>query len=530
MKNKLLKFVEFDSFYSNYKPMTPYGVRSKNSGQFFKDAELLKIHHETIDAAVIFIKNKPEVIDKVEYHLKRIPELPSFESSLDAAELFLVKKFLINFKSVVKLLEIDDRDTFQCSFESESLLNEFLKGGAEESFHVSDKYCDKLKNIRADIEKISEKLKGVKETRICEIKKKFGYDFSMHDFLVVEDSNVSPDKDYFYIEPFDSRRIVIKPVMSDDYYALFNEREQMVKAEKELERDVMKALSKEVVKEKENFEKYMSAVEKIDTYLANAGTVLKFNMTRPLVNDRPTISVVNGRNVIEQERCCELGTDYQPLTVHFDDRISVVHGSNMGGKTVLLKTIGLFQTLVQAGFYVPADKFSTQLFDNIFYVGDHEDKNIKGLSSFAMEIVNFLDAKKDDTGKSLYLMDEFAKTTDSDEATALISAVIKDFSDNPRTTAFISTHFKGLPEIKNVSFYRMKGLDRDEYEKWYKKEYSYTLIERIRLINSFMKYEVIPDTPDHITSDALKISEMLGLDSTTVKNAAKYLKGKNSST
>lgn len=525
MKNKLLKFVEFDKFYLHYKPLTAYGIKSKNRSRIFNDYSELSMHHDTIDAAVRFIKQKPQNVDKIEYHLKRLPELPQIDGSVfDATELFMIKKFLINFKAVAGLLGETEKEIFKCGFESNDLIKLFLKGGAEESFHISDAYCEKLKAIRIDIEKISTELKSAKNRRIEEIKEKCGYNFSMHDFLVVEDSKIKPEKDYLYIEPFDSRHIVIKPVMPDDYYFLFNEREQMVKAEKELEQDVLKGLSTEVTKEHDNFEKYICATLKIDTYLANGKTVLKFNMTRPVISPGGRFSIVNGRNVIEEERCRELGTDYQSLTAAFDERISVIHGSNMGGKTVLLKTVGLLQTLVQAGFFVPAEKVSTQLFDNIFYIGDHEAENVKGLSSFALEIVNFLEAKKTDIDTSLYLMDEFAKTTDSDEATALITAVIKDFSDNELTTSFISTHFKGLPKLENVSFYRMKGLDMDEYEKCYKKEYSYTLIERIRLINSFMKYQVIPDTPGHKTSDALKIAEMLGLDPATVKNAAAFLK------
>lgn len=528
MKKNLLKFVDFGRFYSYYRPLTSYGIRSKNSCRFFKDADSLKVHHDTIDATVDFIKNKPRNVDKIEYHLKRIPEIPLLENpDFDVTELFLIKKFLMNFKCVTDMLGENEKEIFECSFSSNDLLDLFLKGGTEESFYISDKYSGELKNLRSNIEKISAELKKVSEKRMLKIKEKFGYDFSMHDFLVVEDSIVTSDRNYLYIEPFDSSHVVVKPVMADEYYALFNEREQMVKSEKELERSVMKKLSEEVIKEKGKIEGYIKAVEKTDTYLANAGTAIKFRMTRPLISDKTSnISVFKGRNVVEEERCSELGTQYQPLTIDFDSRISVIHGSNMGGKTVLLKTVGLFQTLVQAGFYVPADKFSTTLFDNIFYVGDHEEKSGKGLSGFGMEIHNFLQAKREDAGRSLYLMDEFAKTTDSDEATALISAVMKDFADNTKTTAFISTHFKGLPKLENVSFYRMKGLDRDEYEKCYKKEYSYTLIERIRLINRFMKYQVVPFSSGHTTSDALTIAEMLGLDSTTVKNASVYLKGK----
>ncbi len=526
MKNRLLKFTEFDKFYVHYSPLTPYGVKSKNRCQFFYDIKSLEKHFDIIDAVVSFSADKTQKIDKIEYRLKRIPELPSLENPpLESTELFLVKKFLINFKAVVEILGDEGNKIFRSEFESDNLLNLFLKGGSEEAFHISDIYSEKLKFVRSNIENILSELRELKQARVDEIKKRFGYDFTEKDFLILKNSDIKPCKDLFYIEAFDSCHVVVKPVMTDEYYKLFNKKESFVNTEKKLEQDVLSDLSAQVFKEKFNIERYINYIEKIDTYIANLRTVFKFNMTRPILGGlTEKISVIKGRNIVEEKRCVELKTDYQPLTAAFDKRVSVIHGSNMGGKTVLLKTLGLFQTLVQAGFYVPADSFTTQLFNNVFYIGDHDIEKIKGLSGFGMEIKNFMEAKKEDKGLSLYLMDEFAKTTDSDEAAALINAVIKDFSDNGKTHAFISTHFKGLEKFENTNFYRMKGLDLDEYEKHYKKKHNYTSCERIRLINRFMKYEVVPDDYSCHFSDALKIAEMLGFDSATVKNAVKYLK------
>jgi hypothetical protein len=146
VKNKLLKFTEFDKFYLHYKPLTPYGISAKNRFAVFNDAGELSGHHDTIDVTVKFIKQKPQNVDKIEYHLKRLPELPQIDGSvLDSTELFMVKKFLINFKAVSDLFGETEKEIFKCCFESNDLIKLFLKGGAEESFHIQMHTAKNLK-------------------------------------------------------------------------------------------------------------------------------------------------------------------------------------------------------------------------------------------------------------------------------------------------------------------------------------------------------------------------------------------------
>lgn len=530
MKKQLFDFMEFSSFYKHYKPLSPFGVAAKNREEIFYDVEVLARKFENIEILIDFVKNSNSKSDKIEYHLKKIPELPSFErNTYDSVDFFQIKKFLINYREIVLLLTDRVKEQLSLYFDSQKLLDIFLKGGNDETFYLSENYSEELRSVRAEIREIDEELQTLKQKRIKEINENFGYDFSFRDFLVIEENQeLKPDKDYFYIEKFDSRHVVVKPVFPDSYFELHKKKDQLTSEELSIETKVLSELSEKIVEEKNNLEKYRLLVETLDTTLAKARLAIKFNMTRPdlLLSDKK-ISVSKGRYIPQLERCETLETQYHPLSVSFSDRTVVIHGSNMSGKTVLLKSIGFFQILTQMGFYIPADKYSAPVFDQIFYIGENASEKIAGLSGFGLEIHNLMKAREKKGKKSLYLIDEFARTTNSYEAVALISALLKEFTEEKNTFAILSTHFMGLPDLKELSFYKMKGVDYEEYEKYYQKENIYTLLERIQLINSFMLYKVVPDEDKSPSFDAIKIAEILGLDKSTVEHAYRYLGGKD---
>jgi hypothetical protein len=104
-------------------------------------------------------------------------------------------------------------------------------------------------------------------------------------------------------------------------------------------------------------------------------------MTKPDLSKKgENMEVINGQYLPLANKCAEMGTVYTPLNAKFDTKTIVVTGSNMGGKTMLLKTIGFMQVLTQMGFYIPAKKFKTAVFENIHYIGeDLSEKVAKGL-------------------------------------------------------------------------------------------------------------------------------------------------------
>ncbi|MCP4179136.1 MAG: hypothetical protein GY756_15355 [bacterium] len=302
-----------------------------------------------------------------------------------------------------------------------------------------------------------------------------------------------------------------------------------MKEEKKAEQEVILKLSVEITNEKKQLKKYITVIHKFDVIFAKAVLAEKYDMKQTVLQKYGNnIEIRNGVCIPVKGYCSELNIKYYPLNVSFNNRMIVISGSNMGGKTVVLKTIAFLQLLTQMGFYVPADEYKTTIFDNLHYIGDLKHKHTAGLSSYGMEIYSFINSSSNIKEKALYLIDEFAGTTNSYEAEALISAILYEFSTIRKAYAFLSTHFMNLPEFKYISFFRMKGLDYDKFEKYYRTQTGYDFTERIKLINSFMRYEIEHDIKRDSCYDALKIAEILGLDNKIITQAEKFLKNKKS--
>jgi len=510
----------------DYKPLTPYGQDLARNIAIISDAGVLEKEYSLIETAIKLVKDDQRAA-KIEFHLKKIPLLnPLDGNNFDPADLFLIKKFIINYVAIIRELDDGTAKAFNMGFSSKKLLDSLcIDQDDADTFYLNDSYSDELKTVRKKIRKIDEELDSIKQKQLLEIQRKFKLDFKLRDFLVVDENiAVKLDKDHFFIEHFDSNNFVVKPIYNKKYFELYLERDGLVAEEQRQEKIIIEKLSKEVRAESKNIAGYIDVVTKLDALIAKARLAVKYNMTRPVIRSQVgNIKIQNGRYIPLVNKCSVLGTKYSPLSTEFNSKVIVIHGSNMGGKTVLLQTVCFLQTLAQTGFFVPADLYETVVFDNIHYIGESMAEEVNGLSSFGLEVHEFMKAYGNLKGKTLFIIDEFARTTNSKEAVALISAVLKAASENSDIYMFMSTHFLELPEFKGVSFYKMKGLNYSEYEKYYLKEKDYGLDERIRLINKYMKYEVMPDEKGAEQYDALNVANILGMDKKILSYAKKYL-------
>jgi DNA mismatch repair ATPase MutS len=384
-----------------------------------------------------------------------------------------------------------------------------------------------LKSVREKITAIDKKIAESKEIRLSEIAGLYGLDFNHRDFLVVNEVNAANfSSDLLYKEVYDHTSLLVKPIFPASYFELYREKDELLKKERGLEQNILTHLSEEVHKNKVKIEQDIQTIELLDVLFAKARIAIKYLMVKPDLNNAGgCISIVKGRFLPLLNKCRELGTEYIPLSVSFDRKTIVISGSNMGGKTVLLKSLGFFQLLAQMGFWVPADSFDTSIFERIVYIGNDENQAITGLSSFGFEIHQLSDVFSQLDTPSFLLIDELARTTNSTEAKSLISAILKSFAGKKTVNCFLSTHMMGLPEFQGVSFYKMKGFNHDEYKKTDMNHQQQTLNERIRLINSFMQYEVVKENQAEKSSDAILVAELLGLDKELIEHAKNYLEG-----
>ncbi len=530
MTQKFRTFAEFENFYGLYRPLTPYGRRLREERRFFTDAAELKLEYDLTAAIGTFLASSRHKADKLRFHLRSIPALElSAEALASAAGLFLARKFLYNAAEIFSLLPAALRARFGARWDSAALLAQLDKGGAGEAFHIADAYSAELAAERAAIAACDRQLRTLREKKMKALRERHGLDFSDRDFLVVTEEaaarvGASPE---LFVEPFDGSHVTVKPVFGPEHMEAAAERDRRRAREQELEAAVVRELAAAVAAEQKNFAAYISAIERIDTAAEKARLAAELKLTRPVIRKYPSaIKLAKARFLPLEGRIAEAGLKYTPLTASFTRRVNVIHGSNMGGKTVVLKTLSFLQLLAQSGFYAPAASFETCLFDGAAFIGGGEMETAGGLSSFGLEMNDFAEAHAGlKSGSKLLLLDEFARTTNSEEAAALLSAILQDLGARPAAFTFLATHFSGLETGKGSAAFRMRGFDTAASNEYFSGKPACGLYEKLKMINRFMRYELLEGAGDE-ARDAIKIADILGVAKGIIKTAQKFMEGR----
>ncbi len=204
----------------------------------------------------------------------------------------------------------------------------------------------------------------------------------------------------------------------------------------------------------------------------------------------------------------------------------------MAGKSTVLKTIGQLFYLTAYAVPLPCRDAKLSLVDFVFFSSDSESSIRNDLSSFASELVSINNSMKQ-TGKGLFLIDEFARGTNPQEGEAFARAVLEVFIDQK---AFVvsATHFSTPSCIENAAHFRIIGLTKNDYEKLIKTllpqdaEKEDDLKSRIQELHKYMNYQLEPVKTSNIPPRAaLMIAEILGIDEKIIDKAKDYLKGIN---
>jgi hypothetical protein len=244
-------------------------------------------------------------------------------------------------------------------------------------------------------------------------------------------------------------------------------------------------------------ERTSDALARLDILIAKARQALTLGLCRPLVAEGET-RYEGLFNPMVREVLRAAGRDFQPVDIAFGAGPTAITGANMGGKTVLLRSVALAQVLFQFGFHVPAREAHIVPVGEILISADAaQDK--PGLSSFAAEMV-CLDAiigRVRDGARALVLIDEPARTTNPAEGGALVDALL-DLLADLGTRALVTTHYAVRADVKRL---KVKGLSDD---------------------GATMDYSLTPDD-GRTPREALRMARILGVDSDLIARAIKYL-------
>ncbi|MGC4018572.1 MAG: endonuclease MutS2 [Muricomes sp.] len=235
---------------------------------------------------------------------------------------------------------------------------------------------------------------------------------------------------------------------------LNNDLKELYAKEQEEIQVILARLSEDAAQYIEEIQQDYKILTDLDFIFARGSLALSMNGSRPVLNTEGRIYIREGRHPLLDAKkvvpiTVMLGTDFTML---------IVTGPNTGGKTVSLKTVGLFTLMGQAGLHIPArDRSELAIFHQVYAdIGDEQSIE-QSLSTFSSHMTNIVSFLQDVDENSLVLFDELGAGTDPTEGAALAIAILSHLhNQNIRTMA--TTHYSELkvyalttPGVENAS-------------------------------------------------------------------------------
>ncbi|MBI1762332.1 MAG: endonuclease MutS2 [Acidobacteria bacterium] len=212
---------------------------------------------------------------------------------------------------------------------------------------------------------------------------------------------------------------------------------------------VLFQITEELRAERESLEAMAEAVAQVDFIAAKARLALDQKAVEPTINhsgDRAgRLHLKDARHPLLEANLKALNLPLVPLSLELDaaQRVMVISGPNAGGKTVVLKTVGLLSLMAQAGLHVPAVEADLPIFNQVHAdIGDHQSI-AANLSTFTAHLQNIRNISEELDAPALILLDEVGTGTDPEEGSALGVAMV-DYFNERGAHVIVTTHYSGL--------------------------------------------------------------------------------------
>lgn len=452
MNKKALHTLEYDKIIEKLaafavSPMAKERARELQPAMVMSDIALWQ--QETTEATnMILRKGTPSFggFREIRPQLKRasMAGVLSISELMEVGEFLYVCRKMKNYGKHENKVEAYERmdEYFELLAPIPALENEINRCILSET-EISDDASAELRNIRKEIkisnEKVRDHLNGVISSS--------AYRNMLQDFVIT----IRNDR---YCVPVKSEYRNTFPGMIHDQsntgstlfmeplsvIQLNNKIKELQAKEKDEIRKILVELSRLVTENTMVLEANLELLAQMDFIFAKAELSVSMAGTRPLFNAKGYVHIEKARHPLLDAKAVV------PINIYLGKEFTtlLITGPNTGGKTVALKTLGLFTLMGQAGLHIPAfDHSQLAIFDNVFAdIGDEQSIE-QSLSTFSSHMTNIVKIMDEVTDDSLVLFDELGAGTDPTEGAALALAIIQALKERKIRTA-VTTHYSEL--------------------------------------------------------------------------------------
>ena len=399
------------------------------------------------------------LVGKITYQSANPRDLIAFQSSLSM--LPSVKCILKDMESDLLKEIYEELDPLEelCDLVGRAIQEEpplamkeggIIKDGYNDEVDRLRKAKSEGKNWLADLETREREKTGIKNLRI-RYNKVFGY------YLEVTNSFKDLVPDYYTRKQTlaNAERYII-PELKELEDTILGAEDKLCALEYELYCEVRNTIAAELTR----IQRTAKAVAKLDVIASLALVAERNNYVRPKINEKGVIDIRDGRHPVVEKM---IPNDmFIANDTYLDDkkqRISIITGPNMAGKSTYMRQAALIVLMAQLGSFVPASSANIGLVDRIFTRVGASDDLASGQSTFMVEMNEVANILRNATSKSLLILDEIGRGTSTFDGLSIAWAVVEYISNSKLLGAktLFATHYHELTElegkISNVNNY-----------------------------------------------------------------------------
>ena len=318
---------------------------------------------------------------------------------------------------------------------------DIIKAGYNEEVDRLRDAKTKGKTWLAELEASEREKTGIKNLRI-KYNKVFGY------YLEVTNSFKDMVPDYYVRkQTLTNAERYITPELKELEDTILGAEDRLTSLEYELFRDVRKQISDNVSR----IQKTARAIAIIDVFASLALVASQNNYCKPRINESGIIDIKNGRHpVVEKMITNDMFIENDTYLDQNKNRISIITGPNMAGKSTYMRQTALIVLMAQIGSFVPAQTANIGIVDRIFTRVGASDDLASGQSTFMVEMNEVANILRNATAKSLLILDEIGRGTSTFDGLSIAWAVVEHIS-NPKllgAKTLFATHYHELTELE----------------------------------------------------------------------------------